>query len=312
MTSGGAGDEAAAAVVAAAGGRGLRLPVVYRRSELFQALFSADHGAVTAILPSAALRPLRLGRGRCVYTVTVLRHHEAVVGDGAGGVHLVRPYGEMVLGPAVTDRWLPPGAPLVVPGPPPASVGVFVAHMPVTTREARDLGRGLWGFAKFVADMRFSDGPSSRSARLAENGAEILSVEVAVRGSVRLEHGASTLYSTLDGRLLRTRCPTIAIVRRSMRGHGRLTLGGHPIADELRRLDLRERPYATQTSVWQQLLLPAGADAGAASGYEGHRGLDRELGRYLVEANGADVDLYQEMPAVSPVSGLWSAEAPGR
>jgi hypothetical protein len=197
--------------------------------------------------------------------------------------------------------------PWLIRGRVPRSVGVFVHAMPVTTREARDLDRAVWGFAKFVADMSFVEGPDTRGVTLSEAGEDILALDVAVHGRGRIERDVAVLYSTLEGHLLRTECPTLAYVRRRWRAAGHLRLGSHPLGVELRGLRLGKRPFATRTALWQRLSLPAGVRVAPATDHRGPVGVDRERGRYALSTAEGVVDLYQPLADVSAVSGAWQA-----
>ncbi len=290
------------------------LPIEYHRSEAFQGLFTADSGAVRAILPSDRLHPVLIRPGRAVFVVAVLRHHEATVREADGGVIAVRPYGEVVLGPVVSGRKLPMALP-VLRNPIPDDVGAWVMHMPVTTREARDLGRVAWGFPKFVADMEFREDGEDEGERgliLAEGGREIFRFTLAEAGRARIQRSATLLFTVLDGQLIQTTCPATGYIRRAIRPKGSIILGTHPVAEELRQLGLSERPFAGQVIAQQRLLLPEGVPGGAARPYIGFGGVDRELGGYVVSYPGSSgVDLYAA-PAGRPVAaGSWSAEVEG-
>ncbi len=287
----------------------LLLPAEYHRSEAVHAIFTADAAAVRASLPSDELRTVMVGRGRCAYVVAALRHHETSVRGEDGLPVTAIPYGELAIGPLVTTRRGPTGLALMRRGPLPDWIGMVVQHMPVTTREARDLGRAFWGYAKFVADMEFAESGNERRVTVAEGGEQILELSVASRGGLRLERSTMLLYSVLDRQLIRTPLPTLAYTRRRM-GGASLVLGTHLVAEDLRRLDLSSKAMAVEVLPLARLLLPIGEAIGDARAMDGYGGTDRERGRYVVSYPGLPaIDLYATTPEVSLASGAWSAEA---
>lgn len=291
-----------------AGNLRLLLPAEYHRSEAVHAIFTADAEAVRASLPGDELRPVMVGRGRCAYVVAALRHHETSVRGEDGLPFTAIPYGELAIGPLVTTRRGPTGLALMRRGPLPNWIGLLVQHMPVTTREARDLGRAFWGYAKFVADMEFAESADERRVTVAEGGEKILELSVASRGGLKLERTTMALYSVLDGQLIRTPLPTLAYTRRRM-GGASLVLGTHAVADDLRRLDVSSKAIAVEVLPLARLLLPIGEAVANARAMDGYAGTDRERGRYVVSYPGLGaIDLYATRPDVSPVSGAWSAE----
>lgn len=77
--------------------------------------------------------------------------------------------------------------------------------MPVTSRQARDGGRQLFGFPKILADMDFTEGSGIRQVRLSEADQEILTLTVRPAGRVTLDRKPFTSYTALEGQLLKTR-----------------------------------------------------------------------------------------------------------
>lgn len=247
------------------------LPIRYWRTDCFMGLFAADHDAVRRLLPSTRLRPLRLHRGRAAVAVVAYNYLETSVG----------PYGEIGISPLCTlDRGAPPLLGLAE-GYRHGFSG-FVAHLPVTSRIAREAGRRVWGYPKFVADMAFEFLPERQAVTLTENGQEILRLEVSRSGRVALERTPLTTYSVLDGRLMRTAVHTRAHVATALRG-GELALGAHPIGRGLADLGLSATPILSRTYLTHAAILPAGKDIGPTQrAYRGYAGDEREFGAHTV------------------------------
>jgi len=251
----------------------IALPIRYWRTDCFLALFAADLDAVTDLLPSSRLHPVRVTGTRAVVAIAVFNYLETGVG----------PYGEIAVSPLCTlDRPAPPVLPLATGYL--RGLSAFVAHLPVTTRIAREAGRQVWGYPKFVADMDFDLRPESQRVEMAEGGQEILSLEVRRRGHVALETAPLTSYTAHGDRLVRTRI--------EMRGHvatalgpsnGELLLGEHPVGREIAALGVGSRPLLTRTYLSHSAILPVGEDLGRVERqYAGHLGSDAETGRHTI------------------------------
>lgn len=247
------------------------LPIRYWRTDCFMGLFAADCKAVRRLLPSTRLRPVRLHRGQAAVAVVAYNYLETSVG----------PYGEIGISPLCTlDRDAPPLLGLA-DGYRHGFAG-FVAHLPVTTRVAREAGRHIWGYPKFIADMAFELLPERQTVTLSENGQEILHLEVPRSGRVALERTPLTTFTVLDGKLIRTTVRTRGHVATG-RGGGRLALGAHPVGRALADLGLSTTPIITRTYLTHAALLPAGRDVGPTQrAYRGYEGSDREFGEHTV------------------------------
>lgn len=251
----------------------IELPIRYWRTDCFMGLFPADYGAVRKLLPSSRLYPVRLPAGRALVAVVAFNYLETGVG----------PYGEIGISPLCTlDRAAPPLLPLVQVHR--HGVSGFVAHLPVTSRIAREAGRRVWGYPKFVADMDFDLRPEHQQVTLAEGGSEILRLDVRRSGHVALERAPLTTFTVHDGRLVRTTVATRAHVATALGSSGgALALGDHPVGRALAGLGLSTTPVATRTYLTHSAILPAGEDIGPSDrAYTGYEGADREFGRHTV------------------------------
>ena len=267
----------------------VRLPLAYHDAAVASSYHTASYAAVAAALPGDLLRPLRWRGGRTLVSVHAFRYRTVTWTARSGETRTFAPYGEVgvtagvVAGPALRRRRGGGRA-----------VGGFVLYLPVTSREARDAGRELWGLPKSVADMDFLDAPDRQRVRLSEEGTEVLVHTVCARGPALRGSRSRTLWSVRRGRLLETVVPVVARWQaRPGPGAGELALGAHPVAEELRRLDLSPRPLAGFRALEYRSTLPAGRPVGTAADVPGHLGADRELGRFTVAHPGtAPLDQY--------------------
>jgi hypothetical protein len=262
------------------------LPAKYYRDDCFIGFFSADAGAVRDVLPSGDLHPALWPGGRAAVAIVAFNYLDT---------GLVR-YGEIGICPVCTyGRPAPPLLPLLLEDRYPG-FGAFVLHLPVTSLVARDGGRVVWGYAKFVADMDFEKRPAYQRVRLAEGGAHILTLTVQQRGLPLKDNRPMVTYSVHGGQVLRTVIPSRAVYQLGfLPGSGTLELGDHPVADQLRDLDLGTTAILTKNYLARSGILPRGEPVGPADRpHTGYRGEQREFGRLTVTYDDArgPVDLY--------------------
>lgn len=261
--------------VVGAGTTEFELPVLYFRDDSFGALFTADLAKLRAVMPSQKLYPVPHSTpGRGLVYIGCYDYLDTSVG----------PYGEVAVAvPAVYGRRPPPVLPSVFEGRWPG-FGAVILHLPVTTRLTRDGGRVYWGYAKFVADMRFQSTPEFQECRLEETGKHILTLRVVKRGLPLPDRRPLITYSVKDGALIRTKIPQSTIVRAALGGGGSsLVLGdSHPVATSIRELGLDPRPVMTRSYLDRNAILPEGevVEQGVRP-LEGYPGAEREEGELL-------------------------------
>lgn len=133
----------------------------------------------------------------------------------------------------------------------------YIWKLPVTTRLANDAGVQMWGFPKTVEEIDFDRTGGRASFQLRMDGREVLRYSVSASGRRRQPPGASAVYSTYEGAAhvtcLESEFHEVGV---RFRG-GRLGLGDHPIAEQLRGLGLPRRPLV---ATWMgKLFFSAGA-----------------------------------------------------
>ncbi|MGH9079591.1 MAG: acetoacetate decarboxylase family protein, partial [Acidimicrobiales bacterium] len=128
------------------------------------------------------------------------------------------------------------------------AIGVYIHQLPVDQEFSCAAGRDIWGFPKWVGSIEI-DEPVTRatgsgtgmSARLVDGDTHVLTLSVAAGGRLRLPAQAPPTYSFADGVLRRTTWTIEVEATNGRIGGARLTLGDHPVADELRSLGLPRR-----------------------------------------------------------------------
>jgi hypothetical protein len=265
----------------AADGRRFRLPLYYHDDEFMASLHTASYDAVAEALPCDLIRPARWIDGRALLSVGVFRYRTTTCSGVDGGTELLGPYAEVSIAAVVTLGPARRVLPVLSP-----RLRVFVLHLPVTTREAREAG-ALWGFPKFVADLDFEEEPDARRVVLSEDGEEILDLTVRPRGPALADHHPHLVYSVRNGDLLETEVPMSGY--RQIRlgpGSGALRLGNHPVGRQLGGWEIGPAPIAVFNYLTHRTILPAGRPLGPARPYPGHTGSDRPRGRYTVRYPG--------------------------
>jgi hypothetical protein len=120
-----------------------------------------------------------------------------------------------------------------------------VWKLPVTTKLANDAGVRMWGFPKTIEEIDFEQQGGRATFTLRMDGRDVLSYSVAASGKRSQPRRASAVYTIYEGAphvtLLESECTDVGMSV----GGGRLRLGDHPIADDLRDLGLPRRPVIT-------------------------------------------------------------------
>ena len=126
----------------------------------------------------------------------------------------------------------------------------LIHELPVDGEFTMAAGRGIWGFPKVLADFEVDHDSPAKHGSVSRDGELIAALRIARGIPVPSGAGGATLqaYSQLDGITRRTpwRLESTTGTRTRI-GGARLTLGDHPIAAEIRRLDLSRAALMTSS-----------------------------------------------------------------
>ena len=217
-------------------GREVRLPVEVRDASSGAATFAVPTAAARRLVPeSLALPEILPGKALC--SIAVIDYRDNDLGD----------YNEVSIAFFVRDRAAPAGLPYLgtladfFRG----KVATYIRHLPVDQSFTCEAGRTIWGFPKTVQRIDFSRAGGRATCALHMDGAHVLTLTLPCGGTRTLPEAEMTTYSLIDGRPHRTLFTSAATGAGFHLGGAELSLGSHPIADELRCLGLPKRALMT-------------------------------------------------------------------
>jgi len=216
-------------------GRTLGYPARFPDGSSAVGLFLVPANAAQALIRESGFEVAPVLPGRAVFSLSCVHYRESDCGS----------YNEISLGFFVKKQ---PARARAIP-----YLGTWwhiardaaathIWKLPVTTRLANDAGVRMWGFPKTVEEIDFEVADGRAAFRLRMDGREVLRYSVRAEGRRRQSRGASAVYSNFEG------APQVTHLEHEYRdagfrlGGGRLALGDHPIAEQLRGLGLPRRP----------------------------------------------------------------------
>ena len=247
------------------------LPILYLRDDFFGLYFTADVKKVRGILPSDRMHPITMPNGRAIVAILAYNYIDTTIG----------PYGEVpVVIPVLYDKKRLPFMgflPALRQGSHPG-FAALVMHLPVTKVEARDAGRGEWGYTKFIADMHFDITPEYLQCSMSEGPEHILDLRVMRKGIHVRDDKPLITFSVKDKKLIRTVIPQKGVMRVSLATKGSFVkFGPHAMARSIRALDISDKPFMASFYTERAAILPSGAVVEEnVRPFEGYIGKDRK------------------------------------
>jgi Acetoacetate decarboxylase (ADC) len=221
-------------------GRTIRLPVEVRRAAQWGVQYLVPAAAAQRIVGPTGLEVTGPVPGRALVALAACRYDDTDLD----------PYHEVAVSFVVRPHDAPPGAPWSqrireFAG---GAIGAYIHRLPVDQAFTCEAGRDIWGFPKWMTSIDIDEptAPSPRAGgatvvRLVDDGIHVLTLTVASGGRLRLPGQAPPSYSFADGILRRTTWSTSSEGVSGRFGGATLTLGDHPMAEELRSLGLPKR-----------------------------------------------------------------------
>lgn len=215
-------------------GRRVPIPVRVTEAKMAAATFLVPHAAATSVIDGTGLTPARQRGGKAVVALALIRYVDCDLGD----------YDELGLS-FIVDQ--PAGQPPLEKG----AVAAYIHRLPVSQEFTCEAGRGIWGFPKWVADLRVMVGRNVATATL-RDPRRATAADIFLRtGGIPLPTRALTMvcYSNdAEGRILRTSWETTNASTRVRLGLGIATVNpgaegstDDPFAADLRALGFPRR-----------------------------------------------------------------------
>lgn len=208
-------------------GRRIPIPVRVAEARMAAATFVVPHEVAAAVIEGTGLTPARQRGGKAVVALALVRYVDCDLGD----------YDELGLCFVVEQ---PTGQPRLPRG----AVATYIHRLPVSQAFTCEAGRGIWGFPKWVADLRVMVGRNVATATL-RDAERATAADIFLRtGGIPLPSKALTMvcYSNDDeGRILRTSWETTNVSTRVRMGLGVATVnpGAEGATDDPFAADLR-------------------------------------------------------------------------
>jgi hypothetical protein len=219
-------------------GEEVRVPVEVRDASAHMASFLVPAAAAQDLIGYSGLEVAEPLPGRAVCTIGFMRYLDSDLG----------PYHEVAVAFLVRHKGMEPASAFtksaeVARG----FLGAFIHQLPVNQAFTLEAGRSIWGFPKFLADIDLDVAGSVARCSLHHDGDFVLSLSIR-RGVTMPARGSSVdAYSRADDVLRRTAWSMEPRGVRGRPGGAVLWLGDHPMAKELRALDLPRRAVFSST-----------------------------------------------------------------
>jgi hypothetical protein len=215
-------------------GRTVALPVEVRRARQWMAAFVVPAERARAIVAPTGLEVAEPRAGRALLALAVVRYEDGDLDsyDELAVSFLVRRHD------AAPDASARERAREVRRN----RAAVYIHHLPVNQGFTLEAGRTIWGYPKFLAEFASRSEGGRTAWTLRHQGAEVLSLTFKDGGLAWPRQRPLPTYTFLDGTLRMTPWECRLTRVRGRLGGATITLGEHPIADELRSLGLPKRP----------------------------------------------------------------------
>lgn len=210
-------------------GEEVTVPVEVRDASAHMATFLVRAAPAQDLIGYSGLEVAELLPGRAVCTIAFMRYLDSDLG----------PYHEVAVAFLVRHKGMEPASPFtksaeVLRG----FLGAFIHQLPVNQAFTLEAGRSIWGFPKFLADIDLDIAGSVARCSLHHDGDFVLSLSIRPGVTMPARGSSVDAYSRADGVLRRTAWSMEPRGVRGRPGGAVLWLGDHPMAKELRALDL--------------------------------------------------------------------------
>lgn len=222
-------------------GATLRYPTAFRDGSSCMGVFTVQAGRAATLIADTPFEPAEVLPGRAVCSINCVHYTDTDCGayEEIALALFVQPFGTRLTRRETLRR--------VASG----DIASYTWRLGVTTALSRDAGIEMWGFPKQLAEIDYELGDGRASFTWSDGDDPVLRYETAARGKRSTEGVSPPVYSLIGG------VPHVGYLTQSYRGVGirprgaTLSLGRHPVADELRDLGVGKRPLL---AVWNEHL----------------------------------------------------------
>lgn len=215
-------------------GRRLIYPTEFRDGCSTAGLFVVKSAVAQQLIIESGFEVAEIAPGRAILALTGVRYTDSDCGAylETAMAFFVRRFGRKS-GVPYASTWFD-----IVRG----SAPTFTWNLQVTTRLSCDAGILMWGFPKTIEDIRYENRGDRAAFNLRMDGQEVFNYSVKATGSASPAPVTSAVYSIWEG------APHVSYLTQTYRDAayrprgGRLRLGDHPLAGQLRALGLPRRP----------------------------------------------------------------------
>ena len=218
-------------------GQTLGFPAQFRDASSAVGLFVVPSSAANALICDSGFEVAQVAPGRAIFSLSCVHYRDSDCGvyREISMAFFVKKHG-----PANRIPYLGTWLDIVRD-----DAATYVWKLPVTTRLAHDAGILMWGLPKTIEEIDFDVSNERATFKLCMDGREVLSYSVRAHGKRYQPRSASPVYSVFEG------APHVTHLLHEYRdvgvrfGGGRLRLGDHPVAEQLRGLGLPRRPLVS-------------------------------------------------------------------
>jgi hypothetical protein len=215
-------------------GRTLGFPAQFRDASSAVGLFVVPSSAANALICDSGFEVAQVAPGRAMFSLSCVHYRDSDCGvyREISMAFFVKKHG-----PANRIPYLGTWLDIVRD-----DAATYVWKLPVTTRLAHDAGILMWGLPKTIDEIDFDVSNERATFKLRMEGREVLSYSVHAHGKRHQPPSASSVYSIYEGAPHVTHLTHEYWDMGIRLGDGRLRLGDHPIATQLRGLGLPRWP----------------------------------------------------------------------
>jgi len=232
-------------------GHSVKIPAFYYDNSMLNAIYTASTEKVKKLLPAQDMRLLEMMPGRCFVVFTAFEYRACDLD----------PYNEFSIAFLINheERQFP--ALSVALQYLQKHLKLYVWQLPVTTEIARYGGVELYGYPKFLADIKFTKSSANLECNLAEKGKKILTLTGKKLKTSKEDILRYSTFSEKDGIALMANLHINPLEFSQSLSSDSCSLklyDEHPIGQRLRTLELSDNPvlyqYAPQ---FEGILFPA-------------------------------------------------------